>query len=236
VLDALAVAYDYPVDVEFTVNITSSGDVRVGIVQCRPLQTRGPGAAVAMPELAGNGGVLFETTGNFMGGNVRTPLRYVVAVRPELYLGLGTSERHGVARLVGMVNRALAGEAFALVGPGRWGTTTESLGVPVRFAEINHAAALVETTYAEGDFRPELSYGSHFFQDLVETGIFYAAVFDGRPGTTYAPEVVWRRPNAVFDLVPDAAAHLADVVHVARFDHLELASDIVSQRVVCWES
>ena len=235
VLDALAGAYDYPVDVEFTVNVTARGEVRVGIVQCRPLQTRGPGAAVAMPELAGTGGVLFETRGNFMGGNVRTPLRYVVAVRPERYLRLGTPDRHGVARLVGLVNRALADETFALIGPGRWGTTTESLGVPVRFAEINHASALVETTYAEGDFRPELSYGSHFFQDLVETGIFYAAVFDGRPGTTYAPGLVWARPNVVTDLVPDAAAHLVDVVHVARFDDLELASDIVSQHVVCWQ-
>lgn len=234
VLDALSTAYDHPVDVEFTVNVTADGDVRVGIVQCRPLQTRGPGAAVAMPDLTDRDDVLFETHGNFMGGNVRLPLRYVVAVRPEHYLRLGTSERHGVARLVGLVNRALAGEAFALVGPGRWGTTTESLGVPVRFAEINHAAALIETTYADGDFRPELSYGSHFFQDLVETGIFYAAIFDGRPGTTYSPDVVWRRPNVVTDLVPGAAPHLVDVVHVACFDDLELASDIVTQRVVVW--
>ncbi|WP_232548226.1 PEP/pyruvate-binding domain-containing protein [Propioniciclava soli] len=232
-LAALASAYDYPVDVEFTVNITAEGAVRVGVVQCRPLQTRGPGAAVAMPTVRDEAGVLFAAHGEFMGGNVRTPIRYVVAVRPERYLQLGTPARHGVARLVGQVNRALASEPFLLLGPGRWGTSTEALGVPVRFAEINHATALVETTYAEGGFRPELSYGSHFFQDLVETGIFYAAVFDTRPDVTFHPGLAVERPNLVSDLVTDAAPHLASVVHVAAFDDLELASDVVSQRVLC---
>ncbi|MDN5570358.1 MAG: hypothetical protein L0G22_03715, partial [Propionibacteriaceae bacterium] len=91
----------------------------------------------------------------------------------------------------------------------------------------------VETTYAEAGFRPELSYGSHFFQDLVETGIFYAAVFDERPGVTFQPQLAVGRPNRILELVRDAPAHLVDVVHVAHFDDLELASDIVSQRVRC---
>ncbi|MDN5572111.1 MAG: PEP/pyruvate-binding domain-containing protein, partial [Propionibacteriaceae bacterium] len=231
VLDTLAAAYDYPVDVEFTVNVTSDEAIRVGIVQCRPLQTRGPGAAVAMSDVVDPAGVLFAANGDFMGGNVRAPLRWVVAVRPAAYLALGNPDRHGVARLIGQVNRALASEPFLLLGPGRWGTSTEALGVPVRFAEINHATALVETTYAEGGFRPELSYGSHFFQDLVETGIFYAAVFDERPGVTFQPRLVVDRENLVREIVPDAPAHLVEVVHVARFDDLELASDVVSQRV-----
>ena len=233
VLGTLAAAYDYPVDVEFTVNVTASGDPRINLVQCRPLQTRGLGAPVAMPEVADADGVLFATHGDFMGGNVRLPLQYVVTVRPAAYLGLGTSERHGVARLVGAVNRALAGRSFLLMGPGRWGTTTEALGVPARFAEINHATAIVEATYAEGGFRPELSYGSHFFQDLVETGIFYAAVFDERAGVLFHPTLAVGQPNLLTSFVPDAEPGLADVVHVARFDDLELCSDVISQRVVC---
>lgn len=168
---------------------------RINLVQCRPLQTRGLGAPVAMPEVADADGVLFATHGDFMGGNVRLPLQYVVTVRPAAYLGLGTSERHGVARLVGAVNRALAGRSFLLMGPGRWGTTAEALGVPARFAEINHATAIVEATYAEGGFRPELNYGSHFFQDLVETGIFYAAVFDERAGVLFHPTLAVGQPG-----------------------------------------
>jgi hypothetical protein len=231
--DALAAAYDYPVDVEFTVNMTSAGEPRIGIVQCRPLQTRGPGQSVAIPKVADDSGVLFAAPGEFMGGNVNLPIDWVVMVRATPYLGLGSPQRHGVARLVGEVNRRLKDDSFLLLGPGRWGTTTGSLGVPVRFAEINHAAALVEATDAAGSFRPELSYGSHFFQDLVETGIFYAAVFDDRPGVTFHPALVAARENALLELVPDADPHLAAVVHVARFDDLALWSDIVSQRVVC---
>ncbi|MDO5534220.1 MAG: PEP/pyruvate-binding domain-containing protein [Propionibacteriaceae bacterium] len=232
-LATLAAAYDYPVDVEFTVNITAAGEPRVGIVQCRPLQTRGPGSSVAIPEVVDAGGVLFASSGEFMGGNVRLPIDWVVMVRATPYLALGSSGKHGVARLVGQVNRRLAEDSFLLLGPGRWGTTTESLGVPVRFAEINHATALVEATDAAGNFRPELSYGSHFFQDLVETGIFYAAVFDDRPGVTFHPTLVTARDNALLELMPDADPALADVVHVARFDDLVLYSDVVSQQVLC---
>ena len=231
-LASLSHAYAYPVDVEFTVNSTPAG-VRISIVQCRPLQTHGPGAAVRMPEVDDEDGVLFGSPGEFMGGNVRLPIRWVVAVRPVYYLKLGNQQRHGAARLVGELNRQLADERFLLLGPGRWGTTTEALGVPVRFAEINHASALVEATDSQGNFRPELSYGSHFFQDLVETGIFYAAVFDDRPGVIFRPELVTDRPNQLLELVPDAEPDLVDVVHVARFDDLELYSDVVTQRVLC---
>lgn len=232
-LARLASAYDYPVDIEFTLNVTAPGQMRVNLVQCRPLQTRGPGPAVAMPSVKDASGVLFESSGEFMGGNARLPLEYVVAVRPAPYLLLSSAERHGVARQVGALNRALRGTPYLLVGPGRWGTTTESLGVPVRFAEISHAAALVEVTYAAGGFRPELSYGSHFFADLVEAGIFYAAIFDERPGVRFNPALVVDRPNDLLTLDPDADPRLADVVHVCRVPGLELYSDLATQRVVC---
>jgi hypothetical protein len=42
---------------------------------------------------------------------------------------------------------------------------------------------------------PELSYGSHFFQDLVETGIFYVAIFEGDEGVIYNPEKISGREN-----------------------------------------
>ena len=234
VLATLASAYDHPVDVEFTVNVTADG-LRLNLVQCRPLQTRGPGVAVEMPPTPGPAasGVLFSSVGDFMGGNVRLPLARVVLVRPEVYLTLSSPQRHAVARQVGRLNRALAGTPYLLIGPGRWGTTTESLGVPVRFAEISHAAALVEATYAQGGFRPELSYGSHFFQDLVESGIFYAALFDERPDVAFRPEVALSRPNELRDLDPDAEALLTEVVHVVTLPGLELFSDIGSQRVLC---
>ena len=102
----------------------------------------------------------------------------------------------------------------------------------MHFTEISNAAAMVEFTYPAGGFIPELSQGSHFFQDLVESGIFYAAIFDQRPDVSFHPELVTDRPNRLADLVPDLAG-LSNVLHVARFDELVLYSDIASQRVIC---
>ncbi|MFV0450984.1 MAG: PEP/pyruvate-binding domain-containing protein [Propioniciclava sp.] len=229
VLDALEAAYDYPVDVEFTVNV-AAGTPRVNLVQCRPLQTRGAGAGIAMPEVTDPDRVLFDSA-DFMGGNLRLRLAYTVTVRPEAYLALGQSDRFGVARQLGVLNRALAGSPFLLMGPGRWGTTTEALGVPVTFAEISNVAVLVEMTYADGDFRPELSYGSHFFADLVEPGIFYCALLDDRPGVRFHPEILLERPNLLAELDPQA--RLTDVVHVAAADDLILYSDVVGRRALC---
>jgi len=230
-LQCLSRVYDYPVDVEFTANFTEDGRFRINIVQCRPLQTKGLGRKVALPD-ADAGDCLFAMQGNFMGGNVRLPIDYVVLVRSSAYLKLSEQDKYAVARLIGQLGRQLKGSTLMLVGPGRWGTTTPSLGVPVKFAEINHASVLVEVAEPDEGFMPELSYGSHFFQDLVEAGIFYAAVFAGQPGVVFRPERILNEPNRLAELLPQHAA-LAHVVHVAATCGMELYSDIVSQRVIC---
>nr|NLI50731.1 pyruvate kinase [Propionibacterium sp.] len=229
ILATLSAAYDYPVDVEFTVNV-DHGDLRINIVQCRPLQTRGVGAAVAAPTVDPDR-CLLSTSGSFMGGNARLPLEYVVLVRPEAYLALGESARYSVARLIGRLNRLLDGAPVLLIGPGRWGSSMASLGVPAHFTELNRFAVLCEHTYAEGDFRPELSYGSHFFQELVESGIFYVALFDDRPGVLFQPRLALERPNLLPLLEPDAGA-LGEVVHVAAVPGLVLHANVVTQRLV----
>lgn len=79
---------------------------------------------------------------------------------------------------------------------------------------------------------PELSYGSHFFQDLVEAGIFYVALFAGQPTVVYQPEKILQRGNRLLELLPHSTAW-ADVIHVAQAEGIELFADIVSQRVLC---
>lgn len=228
-LARLAQAYDHPVDIEFTVNPERDGTASLNLVQCRPLQTRGVGGAVGVPELDPER-CLLATSGNFMGGNARIPIDWVVLVRPDAYLALGEPDRYAVARRIGVLNRALDG-AGLLIGPGRWGTSMPSLGVPTHFTDLNRFAGLVETTYAAGDFRPELSYGSHFFQELVETGICYAALFDDRPGTLFRPESVTALPNRHAELCPGETG-LTDVVHAARTPGLMLHADVTQQRLL----
>ncbi|MDF1488903.1 PEP/pyruvate-binding domain-containing protein [Tessaracoccus caeni] len=229
-LECLAEAYAHPVDTEFTINFDRYGQPTLNLVQCRPLQTRGVGRSVELPVFDAQR-CLIKTTGSFMGGNAQLPLDLVVAVRPDAYLALGEWARYEVARMIGKVNRRLAGRSALLMGPGRWGTTTASLGVPAHFVDINKFAVLCEHTYAAGSFRPELSYGSHFFQELVEADTFYLAVFDGREGTHFNPDRVLDQPNLLAEIVPEAES-LAGVLHVADANGLTLYADIVNQQLL----
>jgi hypothetical protein len=227
ILSCLEAAYEYPVDVEFSANFDDTGALNFNILQCRPLQTRGVGAQVEMPVVA-EGDILFRQTGGFMGGNVRLALDAVILVDPERYAALPEREKYAVAREIGRLNALVAQEkrSCLLIGPGRWGTTTPSMGVPVWFSEVSRMAAMAEVAFEAGGLAPELSYGSHFFQDLVEAGIFYAGVFPGKGDALYQPEII-----VSGEAIPVPGA-LSGVIRAYRLP-LVLYSDVVTQKVFC---
>jgi hypothetical protein len=164
-----------------------------------------------------------------MGGNINLAITRVIRVNAAQYASLDTSQRYDVARLVGETVRASA-EPTMLIGPGRWGTSSPELGVPVRFSDIAGVAALVEVSENAGDMVPDLSYGSHFFQDLVETGIAYAALFPESRHCLYHPE---RLPGTAAGSTDDPVQAAVDIHPVAR-GHLQLSGDVVSQQLVCY--
>lgn len=231
-LSTLKKAYSHPVDIEFTANFSVDGGVKLNLLQCRPLQTKGLGKAVHIPEPKPES-LFFSTVGNFMGGNIRLPLDYVIFVNVEEYLNLSEQKKYYTARLIGFLNEKLKGYSVLLAGPGRWGTTTPSLGIPVHFTELCNMMAICEISYRKEGIMPELSFGSHFFQDIVESGIFYAAVFDGEPDVIFRPEQILNRENLLGEILP-AEREWEQTVHLARSDGLTLYSDIKSQRVLCF--
>jgi len=226
--------YECPVDIEFTANFTDERSFKVNLVQCRPLQTRGLGKPVKVPEVKREKDLFLATEGMFMGGNAHLPIDWVVLVRPDRYLELDQRKKYEIARQIGTINRALKGRRAMLVGPGRWGTSTPSLGVPVHFSEISHMSVLCEVASPAAGIMPEVSFGSHFFQDLVESGIFYAAIIEGMRGVRFRPEYVLEKENALPALLPDCS-YAADVIHVAETRGLRLFADVVTQRLVCLE-
>ncbi|UWG97835.1 PEP/pyruvate-binding domain-containing protein [Dehalobacter sp. DCM] len=230
-LALLSKVYNYPVDIEFTVNFLNNKEYRVNLLQCRPLQTRGLGKTVEMPVLERGKNIFLSSHGNFMGGNVRLPIDYVVIIKSQAYHRLDNQSKYSIARQVGLIDKALKGKNAMLIGPGRWGTTTPSLGVPVHFTELSNMTVICEVSSREG-FMPELSYGSHFFQDLVETGIFYVAVFEGKKDVVYHPEYVLDKENILDDILPNNAIN-SDVIHIAETKGMEIFSDIVSQKLIC---
>jgi hypothetical protein len=227
-LKTLESAYQHPVDVEFTLHFSSSGDPSFNLVQCRPLATLGETSPVPIPDNLPVDRIVFQTQGHFMGGNINLSLDMVVHVDAGIYSGLTISQRYDLARRIGHIVRTAGKDRrILLVGPGRWGTSSPELGVPVRFADISGVSALVEIAEMAGDMVPDLSYGSHFFQDLVETGIAYVALFPESSQCLYQPGQFAVASQAQ---TSDSAIRIYDL---ARHP-LQMTGDIVSQRLVCF--
>ncbi|WP_461245975.1 PEP/pyruvate-binding domain-containing protein [Treponema sp. R6D11] len=231
-LSTLSTAYNYPVDIEFTANFTPDGEFRFNLLQCRPLQTKGIGRVMEAPQPRQEQ-IFFSSTGDFMGGNVRLHFDYVVFVKATEYLELVDQDKYQAARIIGFINQKLKDKTVLLMGPGRWGTTTPSLGVPVNFSELCNMAALCEVSYLKAGIVPELSFGSHFFQDIVESNIFYAAVFDGEPGIVFCPDQILSKNNLFAEILPEEKKW-ESVIHIAKTPGLILHSDITNQKLLIY--
>lgn len=239
-LQTLESVYAYPVDVEFTVHLGADGTPSFNLVQCRPLQTQGGNRQVRIPEAVDDEALLFRSQGHFMGGSLDQPIARIIRVDGERYSALNLQQKYTVARLVGQLNRRMSDrndQPTLLIGPGRWGTSTPELGVPIRFADISRMAVLIEVAELGGGVIPDLSYGSHFFQDLVESGIAYVALRPGEAHTDYRPDWLHQAareaidPNLVEGL--DETILAAVDIHDVRALDMKLLADVISQQVLC---
>jgi hypothetical protein len=238
ILKTLEKAYDYPVDIEFTVNMVDE-QPRINIVQCRPLQTHGQGKKANLPTLTNNDNVFISSQSNFMGGNISKNIHWLIWVDPENYSQLSTTKKYDIARLIGRLNKRICDRQdnqTILMGPGRWGTSTPELGVPITFAEISNITALCEVAFTTGGLMPELSFGSHFFQDLVEADIFYLALFPEDKKTYFDKAWLDEQRNCFEGLMP-ASSQYKQVIKVVQLKQpLQLISDVVSQKLLCMYS
>jgi len=237
-LKKLEQVYRYPVDIEFTVNFNTQGKPQINLLQCRPFQTKGHYSRVELPGKISKSKILLQQEANFMGGSVYQAISRIIYIDPRGYAGLSLSEKHEVARLTGKLNKQIGKREVMptiLLGPGRWGTTTPAMGVPVTFSEINNVTAIGEIAYKDGALIPDLSFGTHFFQDMVEMDIFYMAIYPEKEGVLFNTAWMKKQPNILTDLMPEDA-RFANVVHVydMRARDLRLLSDIVTQKMICF--
>jgi hypothetical protein len=237
-MKSLEKRYHYPVDIEFTVNFAADESYRINLVQCRPLQTKGIEARVQIPPDIDNDKILFSSHGYTMGGSISQFIKRIIYVDPAGYVDLPIKQKYSIARIVGDINKQAGSRDMTptiLFGPGRWGTTTPSLGVPVKFAEISKVSVLVEIAYEGGNLMPDLSFGTHFFQDLVESDIFYVALFPRKTDVVFNTQKLEQMPNMLCDLSTEGD-RFKDVVKVIDLESksLRMMSDIVTQEVVCF--
>ena len=206
--------YKYPIDTEFTINISENGEYSIDLLQCRPLQVQKGKSGSVVPDDVSEERILLESFGASMGISKTSTLDLIVYVDPIKYYELPYKEKDLVAKLIGKINWHYRDmdKHMMLIVPGRVGTTSPELGVPTSFADISAYDIICETEESRAGYNPELSYGSHIFQDLVEAEILYTAIFHGEKTKHYSPEKLEGSRDLTDELeFPDV---LEGVVHV----------------------
>lgn len=208
-LELLQKELDAPIDIEF-----ASDGRHLYLLQCR---TQTPGQQVApapIPRDIPPERVIFTAHRHVSNGTVSN-ITHVVYVDPERYGELGREEDLiAVGRAVGRLNKILPKRQFILMGPGRWGSRGDiKLGVKVTYSDINNTAMLIEIARRKGDYTPDLSFGTHFFQDLVEASIRYLPLYPDEEGVLFSETFLKRSGNILPDLAPELA-ELRDVIYV----------------------
>jgi hypothetical protein len=187
-LTKLEEVFGLPVDVEFALEFGPRDAGLLHLLQVRPLASRDEGREIRREEIA-KGKTIIETS-RVMGNGVKERVRHIVYVSPESYL---QEAPQATAASIGEINERLGGEEYLLIGPGRWGTTNPSLGVPVEYSQVSNVGAFVEVSHER--FTPELSWGTHFFGDMLADQRFYLGVFPER-GDVFDADWLSAQPRA----------------------------------------
>lgn len=240
-LETLEKAYDYPVDVEFTANFLPDRSYRINLVQCRPFQVKGGGTVAALPEAVAGRDVVLKAQGAVIGPSLATTVGRLIYVVPSIYGQLPHGDRYSIARLIGRLTR-LENQpegALLLAGPGRWGTAEPTLGVPVSFAEISRVSVLCEIIEMRQGLVPDVSLGTHFFNDLVETQVLYLGLIPNKEGNEVGADFIEHAPNRLPELIPAEAAwaeavRVIDPADIPGGRVLRLHADTLRQSAICY--
>jgi len=197
--------YRRPVDIEFTVQLIPGypkPSFKIHVLQCRPLSNQQWTPNVVMPKNIPPADQIF-TVRHIVPQGIVEKIKYIVYVDPVSYGQISNNTiRQELGRVIGRLNKRLEGETFVLIGPGRWGSSNIDLGVKVTYADIYNTAMLIEIAMARSGATPEVSYGTHFFQDLVESNIYPLAIYPNNPGTDFRWQYVDQVPNCLASLLP----------------------------------
>ena len=242
-LSVLSKAYNYPVDIEFTVNFPDNDVYKINLVQCRPLQVQHQ-VNVAIPKVEiDDKNRIIESRSAVIGQSRMIDIHKFIYVEPEEYGILSIQDRYAVARLIGDINNAIPlaeEETIMLLGPGRWGTSSPSLGIPVNFSDINRVSVLCEIVAMHKNLIPDVSLGTHFLNELVEMEMLYLALFPNHDTDTINTAFFQQSKNHLLDLLPNEQ-RWEKTVRVIYTEDLEsggtdvgLIADALEQRVICF--
>ncbi|MEN6311404.1 MAG: PEP/pyruvate-binding domain-containing protein [Acidobacteriota bacterium] len=209
ILKTLEAALGFPVDIEF-----ASDGQDFYLLQCRAQSHSAEDVAMEIPSRIPEEDILFTANRYISNGKV-ADITHIVYIDPERYGEIANPmDLTLVGTVVGKLNKILPRRQFILMGPGRWGSRGDiKLGVRVTYSEINNCAMLIEVARKKGNYVPDVSFGTHFFQDLVESGIRYLPLYPDDAGTKFNETFLLSSPNRLAELMPEFA-RLSDTLKV----------------------
>lgn len=209
IMQILQEALHYPVDIEF-----AHDGKDFYLLQCRAQSYGEDNKPAQIPHELPTDKVIFSADRYVSNGYVPN-VTHVVYVDPQRYSELADYQGlTAIGRAVSKLNQALPRRRFILMGPGRWGCRGDiKLGVNVTYSDINNTALLVEIARRNNDYIPEPSFGTHFFQDLVEASIHYLPLYPDDPGIIFNEHFLTTQKNILPELLPDFA-DLSETIRV----------------------
>lgn len=235
-MKAIESEYNQPVDIEFTINSLEGGGYLINLLQCRPLQVFKDTGKSQIPEEIPDECLVLDSRKSSMGLSQELDIDMIVSVDPIAYYEMPYNDKQKIATSIGKINWHYrnAGKKMLLFVPGRVGTSSPELGVPAVFSDISEFAAVFEVAESKAGYNPELSYGSHMFQDLVENEILYGAIFEDEKTKAFRPQMFTCLENHICEIDDEAEEykHIIGLYHVrernCRFYH-----DLLNERLVC---
>jgi hypothetical protein len=184
-------------EIEIAANLDSQSalPMEVAFLQVRPMLT--PGERLPVEEDDFKTGDVIVASDNCLGQGARDDLTDIVYLRPQNF---DRSTTRMMVSELDAVNRGLVeeGRNAIFIGLGRWGTTDDRYGVPVRWGQISAARVIVEATLP--DAPTMLSHGTHFFHRLLSNRVLYMSVqHDGKGSIDWdwldQQESIWESRN-----------------------------------------
>jgi len=240
ILQTLQTHYQTPVDIEYTINFNPEGKFVINLLQCRPLTVWETATSQKIPDIP-NQKKLFEVSNTFMGNTAKIDIDIIVYIDAKKYYELKYSKKATLANIIGTINRHYKNSQknLLLITPGRIGTTSPELGIPVTFSDISNFRIIVEYTDAEVGFVPELSFGSHMFQDLVESNIFYIAIMDttNQKNTIFNQTFLKNKNSIIKNIIPNLELpdDIIMVYEISKNSLLTLYADFQNRITACGE-
>ncbi len=162
-----------PVEIEFAMDMNSRPGAKATLqfLQIRPI-LRSEQAYTQNPSFPDAGETLMYSE-KALGNGLIEGIQDIIYIKINTFTA---DQSLQISHLIENINKEYCKENknYLLMGPGRWGSSDPSLGIPVNWAQISSVRVIVETGSKE--FCPEPSQGTHFFQHLTSFKIGYLSI------------------------------------------------------------